>query len=101
MKFLGFTMYDVDKTADVAAASDKVAGTPGMEIMSAYVCMGIPFPGFPDNTLLSISVVDAESSEAMAAAAYPVALAGATVWHVPVLEVAAGTSAEVEKKYKG
>jgi len=101
MKFLTFAMYDVDKTADVAAASDKTAGTPGVEIMGGYVCMGIPFPGFPENTLLTISVVDVESSEAMAAAAYPVALAGATVWHVPVMEIPAGTSAEAEKKYRG
>lgn len=101
MKFLTFVMYDVDKTADVAAASDKTAGMPGVEILGGYVCMGIPFPGFPENTLLTISIVDVDSSETMAASAYPLALAGATVWHVPVLEVAAGTSAEAEKKYRG
>ena len=101
MKFLTFAMYDVAKTADVAAASDKVAGTPGMKILGGYVCMGIPFPGFPENTLLSISVVDVESSETMAAAAYPLALAGATIWHVPVLEITAGSGAEAEKKYRG
>ncbi|MEE8470753.1 MAG: hypothetical protein V3S51_05430 [Dehalococcoidia bacterium] len=101
MKFLTFSMYDVAKTADVAAASDKVAGTPGLEILSGYVCMGIPFPGFPENKLLSVSVVNIESSEAMAAAAYPLSLAGATVWHVPVLDMAVGGSGEEEKKYRG
>ena len=100
MKFLTFAMYDVAKTADVSAASDKVAGMSGIEILGTYVCLGIPFPGFPENTLLGISVVNVESSETMAAAAYPLALAGATVWHVPVLELAAGSSVEAEQKYR-
>jgi len=101
MKFLMFAMYDAAKTADVAAASDKISSTPGLEILGGYVCMGIPFPGFPENTLLTVSVVEVESSEAMATAAYPLALAGATVWHVPVLEVATGGGGEAEKKYRG
>ena len=101
MKFLMFMMYDVDKTPDIAQALDQVSDTPGIESVARYVCLGIPFPGYPQNTLLGIGVVEAESSEAMAAYAYPPAVAGGTVWWVPVLEYEEATAAETEKKYRG
>ena len=100
MKFLGFAVYDVAKSAEVAQASDKVAKTPGRKVLAAYVCQGLVFPGQPPNTLVSISVSEYESNEAMAAAMYPVALAGATVWTVPVLEMTVGRGAATEKKYR-
>jgi len=100
MKFLGFAMYDAAKAAEVAQASDKVAKTPGRKVLASYMCMGIAFPGVPPNTLVSISVAEYESNEAMAAAMYPVALAGATVWAVPVLEMTVGRGAATEKKYR-
>ena len=103
MKFLVFNMFDVDKTAEMSAISDKIQANPppGIKALAAYTCLGIPFPGFPPNTLLSISVAEAESSEAIAAETYPAALAGATVWCVPVLEMPLGAVAEDEKKYRG
>jgi hypothetical protein len=100
MKFITFYMFDVAKAADVAQASDKVAKTPGQKILSQYVCQGLAFPGSPPNTLVSISVVEAESNEAMASANYPVALAGASLWSVPVLEMPVAGTAAVEKKYR-
>jgi len=100
MKFITFYMFDVAKTADVAQASDKVAETPGQKILSQYVCQGIPFPGNPPNTMVSISVVEIESNEALASAHYPVALAGATLWSVPVLELPVAGAATAEKKYR-
>lgn len=100
MKFLGFAMYDVAKTVEVAQASDKVAKTPGRKVLADYVCEGIAFPGQPPNTLVSITVAEYESNEAVAAALYPMAIAGATVWAVPVLEMQVGRGAATEKKYR-
>jgi hypothetical protein len=100
MKFLTFSMTDVAKAAEVAQANDKIAKTPGRKVLAQYLCQGIAFRGLPPNTLLGISVVDYESNEAMAAAQYPVTLAGATVWAVPVLEMPVGGVAAEEKKYR-
>jgi hypothetical protein len=100
MKFISFGIYDVAKTAEVAQAADKVAKTPGRKSLASYTCMGLAFPGVPPNTLVTIEVVEYESNEAMAAVQYPVALAGATVWAVPVLEWTAGRGAATEKKYR-
>jgi hypothetical protein len=100
MKFLSFIMCDVAKQAELAQVVDKVAKTPGRKVLAQYTCMGIAFPGVPPNTLVSISVVEYESNEAMAAALYPMALAGATLWAVPVLEIPVGGGAAAEKKYR-
>jgi hypothetical protein len=100
MKFLGFVIYDVAKAVEVAQASDKVAKTPGRKVLASYTCMGLAFPGVPPNTLVGVSVAEYESNEAMAAAQYPMALAGATVWAVPVLEMTVGRGAATEKKYR-
>ena len=102
MKFMALSMYPVAKTAEVAAASDKVwkerprEGRPE----SAYLCMTFPFP-VPPNTLVSVSIGEYESVEEIAANIYPVMLAGATVDIIPLLEVPLGRGAETEKKYKG
>jgi hypothetical protein len=100
MKFLQFAMYDVAKAAEVTQASDKVAKTPGRKVLALYVCMGMAFPGVAPNTLVSISVNEYESNEAMAAAQYPLVLAGATVWAVPLLEIPVGRATAAEKKYR-
>ena len=103
MKFLTFIMMDVAKTAEVAQASDKVWASPppGIKRLAGYVCQGIPFPGQPANTLVSIVISEAESNEAIAAVQWPVAIAGATVWSVPVMELPTAGAAEVEKKLRG
>ena len=100
MKFITFHMFDVAKAAEVAQASDKVAKTPGQKILAQYVCEGLAFPGQPPNTIVSIGIVEVESNEALAAAEYPVALARATVWSVPVLEMPVAGTAVEEKKYR-
>ena len=100
MKFITFDMFDVAKAPEIAQASDKVAKTPGHKILAQYVCEGLAFPGEPPNTLVSISIAEVESNEALAAVQYPVALAGATVWSVPVLEMSVGGGAAEEKKYR-
>jgi hypothetical protein len=100
MKFLGFSMFDIAKTAEVAQAGDKVANTPGAKILAQYVCQGIPFAGVPPNMMVVVSVAEYESNDAIAASSYPLALAGATVWEVPVLEMPVGGGAATEKKYR-
>jgi hypothetical protein len=100
MKFLMFTLFDVAKTVEVAQAADKVSKTPGQKTTAQYVCQGMAFNGQPQNTTLAIAVVDAESNEALAASQYPLALAGASTWAVPVLEMRAGGTATAEKKYR-
>jgi hypothetical protein len=100
MKFLVFAMFDVAKAADMAEVNDKLAKTPGRKVLSNYSCMGLAFPGVPPNTLVTVSVVEYENSEAMAAVLYPLEVAGATVWAVPVLEMPVARHTVTEKKYR-
>ena len=100
MKFLSFSVVDVAKIPDLMQALDKVADTPGSKVLARYTCMGLAFPGVPPNTVVGVSIMEYESSEAMAARLYPGMLAGATVWAVPVLEMPVTGAAEVEKKYR-
>jgi len=104
MKFLLFTMWDAAKTAEVAQAADKVGASPppGAKMLASYVCQGILFPGvlLPQNTLVGVGIIEADTNEALAAASYPVLLAGASVWHVPVLELPVAGAAKVEKKFR-
>jgi hypothetical protein len=100
MKFLVFAMFDVAKAAEMAQASDKLAEMPGRKVLSSYNCMGLAFPGVPPNTLVTVSVVEYESSEAMAAVLYPLEVAGATVWAVPVLEVPVARHTATEKQLR-
>ena len=100
MKFLVFSMFDVAKTAEIAQIADKVAKTPGQKTIAQYACQGMAFNGQPPNTTLAISVVDAESNEAIAATQYPMGLAGISTWAVPVLEVPVGRVVTAEKKYR-
>ena len=103
MRFLSFATFDVAKAAEVAKVSDKVWASPppGIKLLAAYVCQGMAFAGLPPNTLVSFDIIEAESNEVLAAVNYPIALAGASIWNVPILELPMGSAAEVEKKLKG
>lgn len=102
MKFIVFQLIDVSKVPDVAKAGDKVWGSPtaGLKVLAGYTCQGLAYPGMPSNTIMSIRIVEAESNEAISAAIYPVFVAGATVWTTPVMDLPAGTAAEVDKKLR-
>ena len=100
MKFLMFSWFDIAKSAEMAQLGDKLAKTPGRKVLASYVCLGQTFPGVPPNTMTGVSIADFESNEAMASAVYPMALAGANVWAVPVLEMKVGGAATAEKKYR-
>ena len=58
-------------------------------------------PAVTPHSMVVISIQEVESNEAMSTANYPVSLAGATTWNVPVLEMPVGGAADVEKKYRG
>jgi hypothetical protein len=102
LKFLQFGMLDVATVADVSAASDKIWASPppGVKMLADYVCLGIAFPGQPPNKAIAVSVIEAESAEALTAATYPMVLAGVSVWNVPILEMPVGSTAELEKKMR-
>jgi len=103
MKFFQFAMFDVAKAAEIAQISDKVWSSPpqGIKILADYTCLGIPFPaGAPPNTIVSMSVVEAKTAEALTAATYPMALGGASLWNVPVLEMPVAGVAGLEKKLR-
>jgi hypothetical protein len=74
---------------------------PGVKVLAQYVCQGILFPGVPANTMVVVSVMEAESNEAMSAHNYPIVLAGATSWNCPVLDMPVGEAAKEEKQYRG
>ncbi len=103
MKFLIFQLIEVSKVPDVSKAADKVWGSPpaGVKALGGYTCLGLPYPGMPSNTILSIRVVEAESNESLSAVIYPVAVAGATVWTIPVMDLPLGGGvADMEKKLR-
>lgn len=101
MKFITVMMFDADKAANVAAVGDKIANLPGAKVLAQYVCQGMLFSGIPPNTMVALVITEAESNEALAARNYPMVLAGASVWNVPVIEMAVGGITEVEKKFRG
>ncbi len=103
MKFLRFAAINVAKAAEVAQASDKAWASPppGVKLLAQYACQGMAYEGVPPNTLVVISVIEAESNEALAAVTWPVSLAGASLSTVPVLELPVVGAAEVEKKLRG
>ena len=101
MKFITFCIYDVAKFAEVAQASDKNSKIPGQKMLANYICLGKAFDGIPLNHGVSITIREAESAEILGAAIYNVALTGATIWAVPVMEVPVGGSvAELKKAQK-
>jgi hypothetical protein len=103
MKFLTIYVTDMANIQAMVQASDKVWASPppGIKVEASYVCLGTPFPGVPPNTLVSVTIAEAESAEALAAVSYPMMVAGVTVHRVPILEVSVGAVAKEEKKYRG
>ena len=102
MKFMSLIVYPVEKTAEVAAASDKVWAneTKANRPEATYVLMSVPFD-VPPNSLVSVTINESDSAEKIAARVYPLMLAGATIHVIPLLEVPIAASAKAEKKYRG
>jgi hypothetical protein len=101
MKFMTFITYEAEKTAAIAAAGDKITSKPpkGFKLLNNYACMSAPFP-VPPNTIVSVTISEAENAEVLAAVTYPLLLAGATISRVPLMEVPAGASVKIEKKLR-
>jgi hypothetical protein len=104
MKFLSFTMYNIDKLAEVAKAADKLATNPpeGYKILAIYSCQSNPFPGveLPPGTMVTASILECESAEAMASANLEITLAGGTISRIPILEVSTGGAEETVERLK-
>jgi hypothetical protein len=102
MKFMTLSIYPVDKTAEIAAASDKVwANEPRANRPEAsYVMLSVPFD-VPPNSMVSVTINESDSAEKIATRVYPVMLAGAMVHVIPLLEVPIAGGAKTEKKYRG
>jgi hypothetical protein len=100
MKMAMFVMYDVSKSAEVAQASDQVQKTPGYKRLATYLFQGIPFEGIPPNTAVGLSISEVDSNEVLLAVQYPLAIAGASTWNVPVFEVPLASAAKTEEKYR-
>ena len=94
MKYLGITTYNIDKLADVAQAADSLGKNPpdGYKLLAMYSCQSIPFSNMnlQQGDMVTISVVECDNDEALAAANLAMTLAGATVNRIPVLQVSAG-----------
>jgi hypothetical protein len=94
MKFLSITTYNIDKLAEVAQAADKLGKNPpeGYKLLAMYSCQGNPFSGMEleRGDMVSVSIIESDSAEAMAAATLQLTLAGATVNRIPVMVIPTG-----------
>jgi len=101
MKFISFAITPVEKAAEVAAASDKVWAKEPKGREASYLLLCVPQFNVPQNSLVGVTITEADSADQIAARAYPQMLAGATVHVIPVLELPVAGSAKTEKKYRG
>jgi len=104
MKFLQYIVTDPKETAVVAAAADKALASapPGFKLLARYAALANPSAGLPTAGLVTIQIFEAESTEAIAPATWPMAVAGANYNTVPVMELPTGpTVAETERKVRG
>jgi len=94
MKFISFVTFNVDRLADVAKAADKLGKNPpeGYKLLAMYSCQANPFSGIEleRGDMTTVSIVECDSAEALAAANLEMTLAGATVNRIPVLQISAG-----------
>ena len=70
-------------------------------MLADYACLGMAFPGAPQNTAVGTAVIEAESAEALLAYSYTLMLVRASIWNVPVMEMQVGGTSELEKKIRG
>jgi hypothetical protein len=98
MKFVVFTMFNMDKAAEMGRIGDTVK-IPGNKLEGWYLFQGRPFDGVPPNTAVSLSIHDVQSNADITALEYPLAKAGATVWAVPVMEIPRGGAVKQGKEY--
>ena len=104
MKFITFTTYNIDKLAEVAQAADKLGKNPpeGYKILAMYACLANPFPGteLARGDMVSVSITECDSAEALTAANLEMTFAGATVNRIPVMEIPTGKAEGTVEKLK-
>jgi len=102
MKFMTLSVWPVEKTAEVAVASDKVWANQPKASRPVVNCilMCVPFD-VPPNSMVSVSISESDSAEKMAERLYPIMLAGAEVQVIPLLDTTVGAAVKGEKKYRG
>jgi hypothetical protein len=104
MKFLSITTYNIDKLSEIAQAADNLGKNPpeGYKLLAMYSCQGNPFPGMEleRGDMVSVSIIESESAEAMASANLQLVLAGATVNRIPVMEIPTGDAEGTVEKLK-
>ena len=104
MKFLSFTTFNVSKLAEVAQAADKLGKNPpeGYKILAMYSCQANPFTGteLARGDMVSVSIMEINSAEAMASASLEMTMAGATVNRIPLMEIPTGDAEGTVEKLK-
>ena len=104
MKFLSINTFHIDKLDDAAKATAKLNANPpeGYKILTMYSCQANPFPGteLPPGTMVTISVLECDNAESMAAAAMEMTRAGVNVNRIPVMEVSASGVEETVERLK-
>ena len=104
MKFLSFTTFNIDKLAEVAQAADKLGKNPpeGYKLLALYSCQANPFAGteLARGDMVSVSIIESDSAEAMAAASLEMTIAGATINRIPVMEIPTGDAEGTVEKLR-
>ena len=104
MKFLSFSTFNIDKLAEVAQAADNLGKNPpeGYKLLAMYSFQGNPFPGTEHarGDMVSVSIIESDSAEAMASANLQMTLAGATINRIPVMEIPTGDAEGTVDKLK-
>ena len=102
MKFAVLSSTPVDKLIEVTQAADKVWSNPpaGLKPFAHYAFLGNAFPR-ELNTAQAMVLVEAESSDAILAALFPITMAGCTMWCVPLADMPLAGISELPGKFGG
>jgi hypothetical protein len=91
MKTIVFTQFEPSRTADVAQASDRfwTSPPPGIKRLGVYTLAG-PLPVQLPGQACTVSILEAESEQALLGLVYNVALGGASVASITAMELPVG-----------
>ena len=98
MKVMCFTNYEVSKLMEIAPVMDQVMmNLPQVvKVLGRWGVCG-PLPGYPLGTTGGLSLIEAETTEAVAAFLLPVCLTGACSFVIPVMELPTEVTKLVEE----
>lgn len=105
MKFLVFIMCAPPKAVGIARVADKAMreAPPGVKMLATYACQGVlPLPGTMENSqVTTVSVVEVETNEDLSAVLWPIAVAGALIYTLPVQDMPVPGLEKAEKGFRG